>query len=182
MHLSMLDGRNAHTLSLMHTHHPVAFSLFMETHLALLLQAGELTSKSAWPSFCNSSASLGFTFRSPLSRRQDLMETLTPRENWYCRSPSRSGIPRLWSGRDATGISSSSRCLWSLARKWKTQTDAASTCTRASSLWVMSCLKWLYLFFIPKNCCYWARPNTSCGLSGHANNTASKWTKHICLS
>lgn len=79
-------------------------------------------------------ASHGFTFRFLLSRRQDLMETLTPRENWYCRSPSRSGIPRLWSGRDATGISSSSRCLWSLARRSKTQTDAASTCTRASSL------------------------------------------------
>lgn len=47
MHLSMLDGRRAHTLPLMHTHQSAAFNLFMETRLPLLLQAEELISKSA---------------------------------------------------------------------------------------------------------------------------------------
>lgn len=65
---------------------------------------------------------------------QGLMGTLTHRESWYYRSPSRYGIPRLWSGRVATDTSSSSRCPLFSARKSKTPTGAASICTRASSL------------------------------------------------
>lgn len=65
---------------------------------------------------------------------QGSMGTLTPRENWFSRSPSRFGIPRLWFVRVVTVTSSSSRCHWSSAKKSKTLTGAASTSTRASSL------------------------------------------------
>lgn len=89
------------------------------------------------PSFWNSTSlhiALCFSFPVPVFYLQDSMETLTPRESWYFRSPSRSGIPRLWSERDVTDTSFSSRCLWFLAKKSKIQMGAASTCTRANSL------------------------------------------------
>lgn len=67
--LCWMVGTHALTRSLSHSHQAVAFSLFMETRLPLLLWAGELISKSAWPSFIIPAlcGSLGFTFSlSPL--------------------------------------------------------------------------------------------------------------------
>lgn len=69
---------------------------------------------------------------------QVLMRTLSLRENWSSRSPSRFGIPRLWSGKAESATSSSSRCLLSSARRLKIPMEGANTSTRANSLYVFS--------------------------------------------
>lgn len=71
---------------------------------------------------------------------QGSMGILTPKENSFFRSPSRFGIPKLWSGRAVTATFSSLRCHWFSVKKWKTRTGTANTFTRASSLWVIDTL------------------------------------------